>query len=490
MSPTSWAANTSHKFLRLPNDIIFRYNAYDSYNTAHLFLALRQELKDSDSQWDYYNEWVQPLQQAVMDMQQRGILLNKNKKHDYHINLRRELNQTDKLIREYATQSGFTDYSDKFPNSTTQTATFLFDYLQLKSHKKTPGGKRSVDQDALTRVLRNFRKKDEPHRQLLYQLFHRARLQTILTRYMNIPTGTDSRCRPTVKITGTKTLRYAYADPALQQFPPEIRYLFQAKPGFVFIASDYSQLEARILAHLSGDQISLTAFANNEDVHAQNARDLFGFSEDYWKRLGPKRKGYRNFAKSFLYRISYGGEGQTDKSKTYCPCDKCQQFQPQSLHLKRNEILNAEARWFATHHWVRSFQVGLCNFVERNHYYDSPFGLRRWISKPWGNDLRREVLNIPMQMNAALLMNQAQVKLHEMGLPITLQFHDAFMLEVPGSTASVVDQYMADVKGVMEEPIEAFGGMSFPVDLELGENWGSYNKDNPQGLRGVEVNGQ
>jgi DNA polymerase-1 len=307
---------------------------------------------------------------------------------------------------------------------------------------------------------------------------------------MTIPTGTDSRCRPTVKITGTKTFRYAYADPALQQYPPEIRHLFQAKPGCVFIAADYSQLEARILAYLSRDAISIEAFTQNEDVHAQNARDLFGFTLDYWQRLEPtKKKAHRNFAKSFLYRISYGGEGQTDKSKTYCPCDKCQQYQPQSLNLKRNEILTSEARWFATHHWVRTFQDNLCRSVQQNHYYDSPFGLRRWISKPWGNDLRREVLNVPMQMNAALLMNQSQVLLHKMGLPIILQIHDAFMVEVPDNS-SVIEQCIADMVGVMERPIEAFGGAVFPVDVEVGQNWGSNSMENPNGLKGVEVNGE
>jgi len=486
--PTSWAANTSHKFLRLPNESIFLYNAHDAHNTAKLFLAMRAEMQSQNfpTQWNFYTEWVQPLQAAVMDMQKRGILLDKEKKHTYHMNLRRELNETDQFIRDYADQTGFTDYTDKFPNSGMQTGKFLFDHLKLKSHKKTETGRYSVDQDALTRVLKKFRKKDEPHRQLLYSLFHRARLQTILTRYMTIPLGPDKRCRPTVKITGTKTFRYAYADPALQQFPPEVRHLFQAERGKILIASDYSQLEARILAYLSGDEISIEAFNSGKDVHTQNARDLFGLSKTQWEGLGGKAKAYRNFAKGFLYRISYGGEGAVEKSKTYCPCEKCADRTPQSLTLKKYEILNAEENWFKTHHWVRKFQDSLCESVQRNHYYESPFGLRRWISKPWGNDLRREVLNIPMQMNGAIRMNQAQVKMHAMGLPIILQFHDAFLLEVPETPGSLVDQHIADMKGVMEEPVEAFGGVSFPVDTEIGHNWGAYSQDNPNGLKEVK----
>ena len=94
-----------------------------------------------------------------------------------------------------------------------------------------------------------------------------------------------------------------------------------------------------------------------------------------------------------------------------------------------------------------------------------------------------------MQMNAALIMNQSQVQLYKMGLPIILQYHDSFMLEVPDNS-SVIDQCVADMVGVMERPIEAFGGAVFPVDAEVGENWGIHSEENPNGLKGVEVNGQ
>jgi DNA polymerase-1 len=482
---SKYAANTSHAFVKLPSNVLYTYNLWDTFYTAKLAGALHQEmlLPKFGKQAEYFREWVEPLQRAVLSMQRHGLWLNKGVLADYRTSVRKELRETDTFIKGCADEAGF-KYTEKFPNSDIQTGKFLFDTLGLKPHKKTPTGRPSVDQDALTRVLRYFRKKDEPHRDLIYALFHRSRLQTILERYITrLEPDPDGRIRARVKITGTKTFRYAYADPALQQFPNEVRRIFWAREGYRYVAVDKSQLEARLLAILSGDTPSLDTFATGGDVHTQNVWDLFGLDEEAWLGMAPQlRKAHRVYAKGFLYRISYGGEGSTDKSKVFCPCPKCAHRNPPTLALKRQEILATEERWFKKHPAVRAFHRDLLREVQRKGYYESPLGVRRFIAQPWGAELERELKNLPMQMNAALLMNRAQVILNEppYPAPICLQMHDEFLAEVPEED---VELWAEKIKRVMERPVEELGGAVFPTEVKVGRNWADQGPDNPEGLQ-------
>jgi DNA polymerase I-like protein with 3'-5' exonuclease and polymerase domains len=132
---------------------------------------------------------------------------------------------------------------------------------------------------------------------------------------------------------------------------------------------------------------------------------------------------------------------------------------------------------------VKAFQDELCESVRKNHYYDSPFGVRRWISKSWGKDLEREVKNIPEQLNAALIMNESQVLLHRRRAPIILQRHDEFLLEIPEAD---LDMWVETLREVMERPIPQLGGAIFPIDIQVGKNYGAYHKDtNPYGMRDI-----
>lgn len=472
---SKWAATTAHKFVQLPNQTLHTYNSWDSYWTARLLPTLIRELQDPTrfkGQWRWFQEVVQPLQLAVLDMQARGLQVDRQRKHQWTLETSRELRETDRRIKEDAKGRGFS-FTEKFPNSDLQVGRLLFETCGLRAQKKTDKSKRpSVDQDALLRVLRDLRKKDEHARDLLLNLLHRSRLQTMLERYTQFDIDEDGRVRPQVKMAQTKTWRFAYAEPALQQFPLECRGYFTASNGHILVAADFSQLEARWLAILSNDQVSLDDFQAGRDVHARNACDLLGHSESEWEGLeAGLRKASRFFAKTFLYRVSYGGEGATDKSKTFCPCPRCADKVPSTLSLKKKEILAAEERWFQAHLPVRKFHRELIREVQRRGFYESPFGLRRYFGHRWGSDFERELKNAPMQTNSALLMNQRQVKLHRLGAPIVLQHHDSFMLEVPESPGSGVDQWEADLRGVMEEPVPEVGGYSFPVETSRGYSW-------------------
>ena len=470
---SKYAVNTNHLFLRLPDETLGIYNCWDAYQTAQLVKPLFDELKHRKN-YQYATEVMEPLQTAVINMQARGMLLDKDALRAYRKRVKEDLDDSDHIILQADPTGELRKPTPKNPNSIgspKKLGRFLFETLGLKPAKKTDVGLNSTDQESLYRIMRSLRKKDLKYKNVLEALFHRSRLRTIYQRYLNLETDLDGRVRAQVKMYGTKTWRFAYAEPALQQFPPEARHVFIPERGRTFLQVDYSQLEARILAHLSGDQVSLDAFSRGVDVHIQNGSDLFDTRPD------KVDKAIRNFAKSFLYGLSYGGSTETMKTKLFCPCPRCEDSVPPTLALKRAELKTAGDRWFRIHSAVPRFQAETAEFIRKNHYYESPLGARRWIAKPWGAELERETKNLPMQFAGALLMNQRQVVLDKLNCPIIFQMHDSFLLEVP---TGEVDLWAKLVKEVMEAPVPGLGA-SIPVDVETGRNWGEMTAWAPQG---------
>ena len=466
-----YAVNTEHAFLKLEDKTLGVYNAHDTYNTAALVKPLLESVHKSGN-WDYYINTMEPLQYAVIDMQKRGLLLDKPALKAYRKKVTKELHECDRVILQADTSGDLSKPTAKYPNgigSPKRLGKFLFGVLGLKSPKRTETGLDSTDQDTLFRLLRDLRKKDEPARDILLALFHRSRLKTISQRYLKLDPDSDGRVRAKVKMYGTKTYRFAYAEPALQQFPPEARHIFKAGDKHILLSIDYKQLEARILACLAGDVPAQEVFRAGNDIHTANSRDLFGWDTDR-----DVEKNARNYSKSFLYRITYGGEASL-KQKLYCPCPKCESLNPPLLKLKREEVLASEARWFAKHPAVRKFHTELAIECRRNKRYVSPLGVTRHFSQPWGPDLEREMKNNPMQMGASVLMNRAQIKLYKAGVPIILQMHDDFVEEVPENKV----RYWAETtREIMEEPVPELDGASFPVDIEVGKNWGEMEEWN------------
>lgn len=472
-------ADTQHMFVQLPNLLLHTYNLHDSYNTARLAGHLLSELSKPSLRPNlrFYQEWLHPLQPAVVKMQQRGLLVDRKALAETRERYKQELRDTDKLVRQVAKDQGLEDFK---PNSDHQVSKLLFDKLGLKVARRTEKtGRPSVDLESLERVLKAFRKMDEPHRPVMENLFHRSRLQTMLDRYLDLPIDDDGRVRARAKMTGTKTWRFAVADPPLHGWPGEVRHTFHAAKGKVLVTIDYSQLEARILAILSGDEPSLKVFAEGGDIHAANARDLFGWGMDQWLSLTPtQRKAARNFAKTFLYGLSYGGSAETMKMKTYCPCPRCVLLVPPTVNLKRDEIKMAELRWLTNHPQVRAFQDRVEHQVRRLHYYESPFGYRFFIGQPWGEELSRRLKNLPMQGSGGLLMNRRQVELDRLDAPILLQHHDSFVFELDDDVS--LPARIQAFRDTMEAPLEELGGHSLPCDVAVGHNWGDFDEDNPE----------
>jgi DNA polymerase-1 len=467
--------------LRLETDTLTEYNWVDCLATSRSKPALDREAIERDMM-AYWHRAVWPLVAMpdgspgpVMDMQRRGMRVDVPALRGYRGQLGSDLSELEAGIVKCDPTGAIGLPTDKAQNglsAPTRLRTFLYDTLGLVPQRRTEVAKlAATDQEALLAQLATLRKKDEHVRPVLYDLLHRSRLHTIYTRYLEMPLSEDGRVRPRVKLGGTRTGRFAYADPPLQQIPKEARHVFVPNDGHVFLAVDYSQLEARIAAQVTGDLATLELFAAGGDIHRANAQSLFGWSSDHWDTLTPDaRKAARNFAKTFYYgAILYGGEAETVKMKTYCPCPRCEAKLPQVLEVSRPTVTAASQRYFATHPCYMRYRDEVGKSVSESQCLTNPLGRKRYFCEPWPR-CKRAAWNWPIQSTAADIINRAMIELHRRyRAPIALQLHDALYFEIPDTE---IDLWTARATEVMAAPIPEFGGASFPVDVEVEAPWG------------------
>lgn len=465
--------HSGHKWLNQPR--LERYNSIDAVSTAMLVAPLLEEARHHGMD-AFWNEEVWPLVPSVLAMQRRGLLVDGAAKVALRRKVRAELSVVDEAILAADASGLLRKPTGKYRhglNANDRVANFLYNQLGLKCHKRTEKGKKpSVDQEALVKCWRGLRKKDEHARPVLEDLFHRTKLQTVDEKYLEFYIHEDGRCRPTIKLIGTKTLRLAYDDPPLQQVTNEVRALFPPSPGKVFVGADYSQLEARIAAHRAKVRRDLEIIESGEDMHKLTAQEVFGISPTEWGDLGDEQaKGMRNYAKSFRYRILYGGDPDQVGAlggKNFCPCPRCRDKVPPMVNLTPGTIIRAGQRFLANRPEVETWRAAQLQEV-RDHRYLNVMGRRRYF---WGppDSVKREVFNFPIQFIAAWRINRAMRELHERwAAPIVLQLHDRLVVEVPVEEVQVWGDRL---KVVMESPVEEMGGVQFPVDLVVEAPWG------------------
>ncbi|MGI6625107.1 MAG: DNA polymerase I [Limnochordia bacterium] len=426
-----------------------------TYPGAYLkvFQGVADQVKEeltTDDLWSLYAKLELPLLTVLAQMEAYGILLDPHK----IASISGELAETlEKLTRAIHGEAG-----EAFNiNSPKQLGAILFDKLGLPVLKRTKTGP-STSAEVLEELS------DHPIVASVLEYRQVAKLKSTYTDSLaELIHPETKRIHTTFNQTVTATGRLSSTHPNLQNIPVRslegrrIREAFVAPPGYLLLSADYSQIELRLLAHLSGDPVLLEAFRSGLDIHAQTAAEVFGLSLE---EVTPEQ---RNAAKAINFGIIYG-ISSFGLAK--------------GINLTRAEAQSYIDSYFLRYPLVKSYLDGLVELGRRQGYVTTLAKRRRYLpnlkSRNFAlrNFAARTAMNTPIQGSAADLIKLAMLKVHgalkESGLKsrLLLQVHDELVLEVPQDELPLAAQL---VKEEMEEvyPLD----VPLKVGVSYGPNW-------------------
>lgn len=414
-----------------------------------LYPVLDAKLTELDMRELFYRIEL-PLCRVLADMEIAGFAVDKKALYEFGENLNYHIEQLQKSIWQHA--------GEEFNiNSPKQLGTVLFEKLRLPSGRKTKTGW-STNVDVLEKLRDRHPIIDEilSYRQL-------TKLKSTYTDGLLKVISPDGRIHTNFQMTVTATGRLSSTEPNLQNIPirtqlgGEIRKMFVAPPGKVLVDADYSQIELRLLAHISGDETMRKAFLNNEDIHAVTASQVFGVPPEQVTPL------QRSRAKAVNFGIVYG---ISDFSLA------------QDIGVTRSEARAYIDAYLSKYHGVRDYMKNIVEQAKRDGFVSTLFGRRRALPelKSSNYNIRsfgeRVALNMPIQGTAADIMKLAMVnvrrRLKEEGLQarLILQVHDELIAECPEDEAE-------QVRRLLVEEMENAVQLSVPLTAEahVGRNW-------------------
>ncbi len=429
------------------------YAAADADATLRLVSVLEQELRQRE-QWELFRDVEMPLVRVLMDMEMTGVALDVDELMEISTGMHERIQALEKEIQ------GLAGHPFNV-SSTQQLGEVLFEELGLPAKAKTKTG-----YSTRASILEELK---DLHPIIDLILEHRQ-LTKIKSTYVDaLPLLVDrdtGRVHTSYNQTGTVTGRISSSDPNLQNIPVRtelgrhVRGAFVAQEGSVLLGADYSQVELRILAHISQDPELLAAFARGEDIHASTASTVFQVP------LSAVTPAMRRIAKIINFGIIYGmGEYGL---------------------ARRTDLSVEEAREFIDNYFTRYEHVQ--EYVERTKedareqgYVSTLLGRRRYFPELQSRSgahagvkraAEREAVNMPIQGSAADILKIAMVRLHRalreenLAARMTLQVHDELVLEVPGEEVEPVARM---VSSVMENAWALDAALK--VDLKVGRNW-------------------
>lgn len=398
-----------------------------------------------------YNELELPLKDVLADMEMRGVLLDTNLLAEMSGDLARSMEE---LAERIAGSAGETFNI----NSPRQLAHILFEKIGLKPVRKGKTGY-STDIDVLTRLAAYH---ELPKLILEYRQLAKLKSTYVdaLPQMINPDTG---RVHTSFNQAVTSTGRLSSSNPNLQNIPirtelgRNIRRAFVADPGHVILSADYSQIELRIMAHISQDPTLLTAFRNGADIHSTTASLIFGLLPGM---LTPE---HRRLAKVINFGVMYG-MGPHSLSE--------------QLGITFGEAKHYIEHYFETHPGVRTYIDRTVLEAGENGYVTTLLGRKRYLTDIHDSNrniaefAKRTAINTPIQGSAADLIKKSMIDLsrrlkrENLAAAMVLQVHDELVLEVPEREIETV---RAVVKEAMEDALE----LSVPlvVDTGYGTHW-------------------
>ena len=414
--------------------------------------ALYPDIERDDQLLFIYRQIEMPVTQVLFEMERHGVLLDTRLLEAQSRELGARMLDIERQAQEQAGQP-FNLSSPK------QIQELLFDKHKLPVLKKTPGGQPSTDEDVLQELALNY-----PLPRLILDYRSLAKLKSTYTdklpRMVNPRTGrVHTNYAQAVAVTG----RLSSNEPNLQNIPirtPEgrrIREAFVAPPGHRMVSVDYSQIELRIMAHLSHDANLLAAFSSGEDVHRRTASEIFSLTAEQ------VTSEQRRYAKVINFGLIYGMSAFGLASQ---------------LGVERAAAQQYMDRYFARHPGVAQYMQRTREFARAKGYVETVFGRRLFmIDINASNSQRRQAaeraaINAPMQGTAADLIKLAMIAVQRwltdqsLSTALIMQVHDELVLEVPEAELAVVTRELpALMSGVAKLEVPLL------VDVGVGSNW-------------------
>ena len=431
-------------------DTATRYSAEDADITLQLHQTLSPQLQGKLA--EVYREIELPVREVLFRMERNGVLIDGGKlARQSH-----ELGEKMMVIEKQAFEAAGQPFN---LNSPKQLSEILFDKLGLPVKKKTPSGTPSTDEEVLQELALDY-----PLPKLLLDYRGMAKLKSTYTdklpQMVNASTGrVHTSYSQAVAVTG----RLASSDPNLQNIPirtPEgrrIREAFIAPPGSRIVSADYSQIELRIMAHLSGDEGLLKAFAAGEDIHRATAAEVFGVA------LDAVSSEQRRYAKVINFGLIYGMSAFGLASQ---------------LNIENSAAKQYIDLYFARYPGVKRYMDDTRLQAKAQGFVETVFGRRLWLPEINGaNAMRRQAaeraaINAPMQGTAADLIKLAMIAVQDwlekekLETKLIMQVHDELVLEVAQGELALVKEKVRELMCNVAE-------LKVPLEVGLGEggNW-------------------
>jgi DNA polymerase-1 len=439
-------------FSQVPVDSAAEYAAEDADVTLRLHQKLSAELAREPALRKLYEEIEQPLVPVLFRMERHGVLVDRDALRRQSGEIARRLGQLEQETHAAAGQPFNLD-------SPKQLQEILFGKLDLPVVRRTPTGQPSTAEDVLEELAATYALP-----RLILEYRGLAKLKSTYTD--KLPGQVDARTgrvhtsyHQAVAVTG----RLSSTDPNLQNIPirtPEgrrIRQAFVAPPGHVLLAADYSQIELRIMAHLSADASLLAAFAEDRDIHQATAAEILGIAPA--EVTGDQRRAAKAINFGLIYGMSAFGLAR-------------------QLGTDRTTAQNYVDRYFERYPGVRRYMDETRAAARERGYVETVFGRRLYLPEIRSQNRQqqqyaeRSAINAPMQGSAADIIKRAMIAVDDWlererpGARLVMQVHDELVLEVEGAR---LDEVQAAVVGFMTRAADL--DVPLRVDTGAGANW-------------------
>ncbi len=422
---------------------------YEAYTCIAAKNQLLEQLEDHGMK-KLYDEIEMPLVYVLADMEKEGVRAEKAELEAYGAQLTGRISELETSIYEKAGETFNI-------NSPKQLGVILFEKLQMPNGKKTKTGY-STAADVLERLALDYPIVSEilEYRQL-------TKLKSTYADGLALCIAPDGRIHSTFNQTITATGRISSTEPNLQNIPIRmelgrlIRKVFVPKEGYVFIDADYSQIELRVLAHMSGDQNLIAAYQHAEDIHRITASQVFHTPLEAVTDLQRRNAKAVNFG--IVYGISSFGLSQ-------------------DLSITRKEAEGYIASYFETYPGIKIFLDRLVTDAKEKGYAETMFGRRRPVPELASSNFmqrsfgERIAMNSPIQGTAADIIKIAMIRVkqrlerEQLKSKLILQVHDELLIEAAADEEEYVKTLLAE-----EMRHAADLAVTLEVDVKSGRNW-------------------